>query len=83
QADALNVPLAISAGEEHASLGAALLAGVAAGLYESVEAACARLPRPEVAAVPDPEVAALYAARREQALDLYARLKADMHSLNS
>ena len=81
QANVYGVPLAISAGEEHASLGAALLGGVAAGVYESVEAACARLPRPTDRVEPDPAAVAFYAAHREQFRALYGKLREDMHEL--
>ena len=81
QADAYGVPLAISEGDEHASLGAALLGGVAAGVYDSVEEACARLPEPETRIEPDRRTVALYAERRELFRGLYDQLKEEMHVL--
>lgn len=81
QADVYGAPLAISEGEEHASLGAALLGGVAAGVYDSVEEACARLPEPETRIEPDRRTVALYTERRELFRGLYDQLKEEMHVL--
>ena len=80
-ADVLDRPLALGAGTHHACVGAALLAGVGAGVYADLADACARLPQAEVAVMPDPTRAAFYAARRDLFRGLYGTLKDDMHVL--
>ncbi|GAB4454578.1 MAG: xylulokinase [Anaerolineae bacterium] len=83
QADIYNTPLLLAAGENHACVGAALLAGVGCGVYASIEEACALLPPSTVGVMPDPARAAFYAERRALYRALYARLKDDMHRLSA
>ncbi len=82
-ADVLGRPLMLSQGAHHACVGAALLAGVGAGLYENIAGACSRLPAPQVAVIPDRTQTAFYRERRERYRGLYDRLKDDMHALRS
>jgi len=60
QADVYNTPLMLVEGENHACIGAALLAGVGSGVYGSFQEACARLPQPTTAAIPNPADASRY-----------------------
>ncbi|NWG18322.1 MAG: xylulokinase, partial [Chloroflexi bacterium] len=83
QADIYRRPLALAGGANHGSVGAALLAGVGSGLYASFEEACARLPRAAALVEPNPATAEIYQSRREHYRGLYARLKDDMHRLQS
>jgi xylulokinase len=81
QADVFNTPLWIAREGDHAPLGAALLAGVGSGYYESLAAGCSRLPAPEIVVRPDPEAAAFYHARLPLFQDVYRHMKEDMHRL--
>ena len=74
-ADVLNIPLDRPQTEEGPGYGAAMLAMVAAGAYDSVEAAAEALTRVKETIVPDPARAALYAARYENFRLLYPALK--------
>lgn len=67
-ADVYGLPLHLAEGEHHACIGAAILGGVAAGVFTSVEETIARLPPPSMQITPDSLVAAHY---REQ----YARYR--------
>ena len=53
-ADVYNLPVRTSSSKEGPALGAAILAGVAAGVYESVPAACRKLVK---ASDPQPPIA--------------------------
>jgi xylulokinase len=74
QADTYDAPLAITNAEEGAAFGAAVLAGVGAGAFESVPAACRRLIKPTEVLRPARRSAARYA--RHQAV--YDRLYGDL-----
>lgn len=80
-ADVLGRPLALGAGANHACVGAALLAGVGAGVYPDLAAACALLPQVSTVIAPDPARAAFYAERRAVYRGLYGTLRKDMHAL--
>ena len=80
-ADVLDRPLALGTGTHHACVGAALLAGVGAGVYADLADACARLPQVTDVIAPDPARAAFYAERRDLFRGLYGTLKDDMHVL--
>lgn len=60
QADVYGVPLMLSDGKHHAGVGAALMAGVGVGVYDSIGEACARLPEPRTQVMPGGENAELY-----------------------
>ncbi|NPV67365.1 MAG: xylulokinase [Anaerolineae bacterium] len=81
QADVFGLPLRQTLLVEQAGVGAALLAGVGAGIYPSFAAACAQVVRlgPETAPLPDHQ--AIYQALYEQFTGLYPLLKADFHRL--
>jgi xylulokinase len=83
QADVFRHPLRLARGENHACIGTALLAGVACGLYESIEAAADQLPQPSEQVEPDQARAAFYAERRTLYSSLYPRLKDAMHTLSA
>jgi xylulokinase len=80
-ADVLGVPLAPLATEEGPALGAALLAGVAAGLYPSVPAACAQVVRALPPVMPDSAASRRYADLFPLYQSLYPALRATMHGL--
>lgn len=75
QADIYNAPLAITSAEEGAAFGAALLAGVGAGAFASVPAACRALIRPSEITRPAKKAAQLYARHQEVYDKLYGSLK--------
>jgi autoinducer 2 (AI-2) kinase len=72
-ADALAVPVEIPAVKESTSLGAAICAGVGAGIYDDAAETGARLMRVERTYEPDAAAAERYAALYEQWLELYRR----------
>ncbi|HXN91147.1 MAG TPA: xylulokinase [Candidatus Sulfotelmatobacter sp.] len=80
-ADVLGRPIARTTADEGPAYGAALLAGVAAGVFESVEEACAGITvRPEVEE-PDAERARLYDEYYAMYRDAYPATVATMHNL--
>lgn len=81
QADIYDHALLIAGGENHACVGAALLAGVGCGVYGSIDDATALLPTPTEYIEPDTNNVAFYAQRRDLYNNLYDRLKGDMHWL--
>jgi xylulokinase len=81
QADFYNVPLLLSPDAAYACVGAAILAGFGCGIYPSLDEACSRLPKPEIAVTPDATTAAFYQERRGIYRNLYQQLKDDMHQL--
>jgi autoinducer 2 (AI-2) kinase len=72
-ADALGVAVSIPEVKESTALGAALYAGVGAGLFPDAAEAAERLVRFERTFEPDPAAAAAYDALYEQWLELYRR----------
>jgi autoinducer 2 (AI-2) kinase len=72
-ADALAVPLRIPDVKESTALGAAIYAGVGAGLYDDAGETAARLVRFERACQPDPSASAAYRELYNRWLELYAR----------
>jgi autoinducer 2 (AI-2) kinase len=72
-ADALNGPVDIPVVKESTSLGAAICAGVGAGIYAGAAETGARLMQVERTYEPDPAAAERYAALYEQWLELYRR----------
>jgi xylulokinase len=81
QADAYGLPVARTVADEGPAYGAALLAGVAAGVFADVGDACARVAlRPEVVE-PDPGRAAVYEERYALYRELYPATAAIAHRL--
>lgn len=74
KADVLGIPVATTEIEEAASLGAAILAGVAVGVYPSVEDAIARAVIVRERFEPDPANRSTYDAAYATYRDLYADL---------
>ena len=80
-ADALDMPIVPVSAEEGPAFGAALLAGVAAGVYPSVAAACAQTVRIGTPVMPEPAAAARYDTLATLYQSLYPALSATMHGL--
>lgn len=74
-ADVLGAELVVTNATEGPAFGAALLAGVASGVYPSVEAACAQTVHVVERTAPRPEVAAAYEKAYETYRALYPALK--------
>jgi autoinducer-2 kinase len=72
-ADTLGIPIRIPVVKESTALGAAIYAGVGAGLYDHAGAAAERLVRFERTYQPDPAAATAYQDLYEQWLAVYAR----------
>ena len=83
QADVYNQTVWLAEGENHACVGAALLAGVGCGVYPDFATAATMLPQPEIAIEPHQQTANFYAAYRQRYAGLYAKLKEDMHWLSA
>lgn len=83
QADVFNRPLWLAQGENHACVGAALLAGLGCGNYASFDEAATLLPQPATQVEPDQHYTRFYSEQREIYRGLYARLKDDMHRLSA
>ncbi|MBA2476651.1 MAG: xylulokinase, partial [Actinobacteria bacterium] len=75
-ASALRVPLERTAADEGSAFGAALLAGVAAGLFADVSEAVERCVRPRGRIEPDPVWSAVYEREHERFGSLYPALAA-------
>ncbi len=72
-ADVLGVPVHVPVVKESTALGAAIYAGVGAGLFDDAGDAAGRLVRFARTCEPDPAAAAAYADLYEQWLELYRR----------
>lgn len=83
QADIYNRPVWLAAGDHHACVGAAMLAGLGAGVYRSIDEAAALLPKPTEQIEPNAANARFYAEHGEIYRGLYAKLKDDMHRLSA
>jgi len=70
-ADVLGVPVRVPAVKESTALGAAIYAGVGAGIYDDAGAAAERLVRFERTHEPDAAASAAYAGLYQQWLELY------------
>ncbi|MEZ4672397.1 MAG: xylulokinase [Anaerolineae bacterium] len=81
QADVFGLPLQRTLLTEQASVGAALLAGVGAGVYKDLGEACARTVQYGPITEPDMQRHTRYDALYSQYLELYPRLKEDFHRL--
>ncbi|HEV7216899.1 MAG TPA: FGGY family carbohydrate kinase [Chloroflexota bacterium] len=75
KADCTGLPLTIPQVTEAVALGAALLAGVGAGVYADQAAAAAALPRPALTVLPDVAAVAQYAKARAVYRQLYPALR--------
>lgn len=80
-ADVLGRPLRQSLLAEQAGVGAALLAGVGAGVYPDLAAACRQIVQVGPITEPDPSRQAIYDDLYARFLGLYPRLRDDMHGL--
>ncbi len=83
QADVFGLPLSVVAIEEGPALGAALLAGVGAGIYSSVEEACDAVVKTQPAARVDEANAAIYDRLYASYSELYPALKNTFARLSS
>lgn len=72
-ADVLGVPIQIPVVKESTALGAAIYAGVGAGLFEDATAAARELVRLERRCEPEPSAADAYRGLHNQWLEVYAR----------
>lgn len=75
QADTYGVPVVTTATTEASALGAALLGGVAGGVWPSISAACAATVRLKLRLLPDRRRKQLYRRRHETYRSLYPALK--------
>lgn len=82
-ADVLNIPVERPCVEEGPAYGAAMLAMVGCGEYESVEQAAEKLVRVSCVTSPDPARAALYAKRYAVFCTLYPALKESFALMNA
>ena len=80
-ADVLNLPVSTLQNAESPALGAAILAGVACGMYVDVPSACAALIREDTTVLPDPDRYAAYEPFYRLYCDLYPALKVSFHRL--
>jgi xylulokinase len=83
QADVLGLPLRQSLLSEQASVGAALLAGVGAGIYPDLAGACRQVVRYGPPTEPDPIRHTRYDELYARFAQLYPRLREDFHWLTS
>jgi xylulokinase len=81
QADILGVPVVRTAADEGPAYGAALLAGVAASVFTSVEEACARVRLRPGVVEPDPARGAVYEERYRLYRELYPATAGLAHRL--
>ncbi len=75
-ANIFNIPVQVPSVEEGPSMGGAMLAAVACGVYESVEDAAAQIVKVVDEVQPEPELAAKYEVKYRQFAKLYPALKA-------
>jgi xylulokinase len=76
QADVYDHEVETVAAEEGAAYGVALLAGIAAGVWSSVESACAEVIKTQTRVKPDPEAARLLNRQYQSYVALYPALRA-------
>jgi xylulokinase len=81
QADVYGIPVVRTAADEGPAYGAALLAGVAAGTFASVDDACARVTLAPEVVEPDPSRSAVYAGMHALYRELYPATAAIAHRL--
>jgi xylulokinase len=83
QADVYGMPVELVAAEEGPAYGAALLAGVGAGLWPSIETACEKAVRVAKRVEPDKKRTALMDRQYRAFRKLYPALRDTMHDLSS
>jgi xylulokinase len=81
QADVYGVPIHRTTADEGPAHGAALLSGVAAGVYSDVDEACSTVRLREEVTEPDPQRARIYEEHYEVYLSLYPATREAMHRL--
>jgi xylulokinase len=81
QADVYGVPIHRTTADEGPAHGAALLSGVAAGVYRDVDEACSTVRLREEVAEPDPEQSRIYEEYYEVYRSLYPATESAMHRL--
>ncbi|HEU4847496.1 MAG TPA: xylulokinase [Rubrobacteraceae bacterium] len=81
QADVYGVPIQRTTADEGPAYGAALLAGVAAGVYSDVEAACSTVRLRGEVTEPDPERTRIYDQLYEVYRSIYPATREAMHRL--
>jgi xylulokinase len=81
QADVHGEPIHRTTADEGPAYGAALLAGVAAGVYGDVDEACSTVRLRDGITEPDPERTRIYEERYEVYRSLYPATKEAMHRL--
>jgi xylulokinase len=81
QADVYGVPIHRTTADEGPAHGAALLSGVAAGVYRDVEEACSTVRLREEVTEPDPERTRIYEEHYEVYRSLYPATQSAMHRL--
>jgi xylulokinase len=82
-ADVLERPVVTLAADEGPAFGAALIAGVAVGLYPSLPDACGAIVRPRDEVTPDPATAAAYREQYALYRAAYPALRDVMHGLGA
>jgi FGGY-family pentulose kinase len=81
QADVLGRPIHLPRDKETMALGAAIWAGLGAGVFKTYQDAIGRMVHIERAVVPVPERRSAYDALYRQYVDLYPAVRPTMHSL--
>jgi xylulokinase len=81
QADVYGVPIHRTTADEGPAHGAALLSGVAAGVYSDVDEACSTVRLREEVTEPDPQRARIYEEHYEVYRSLYPATREAMHRL--
>lgn len=82
QANIYSTPIHRATADEGPAYGAALLAGVAAGLYENIEETSSLVKLREEVSEPEPEQVVIYEELYEVYRSLYPTTKATMHQLS-
>lgn len=82
-ADVFGCPVKTVASKESPALGAAILAGVGAGLYSSVQEACGQMIETNLAQLPDREASAKYEPYYQLYGSLYPALKESFATLST
>lgn len=81
QADIYATPISRATAEEGPAYGAALLGGIACGLFSDIADACSRVSFRDDITAPDPVAAATYETQYDVYRSLYEPLRAAMHRL--